>query len=284
MNNQSNPSLHLAMSQVGLGSPQQALKSAVTCWLLIALIGQSIFALYVLVLFGLPFFSGHPEQADTSHMITGYIAGDGLGNLILFMHLIPAAIISMGGAFQLVPQIRQHFPAFHRWNGRLFLTLGFVGALTGLYLSWVRDSRLSDTGAIGITINGILIPIAVILAWHYARKRRFDLHQRWAIHAFLLINGVWTFRLYLMGWFMVNQGPNGNTSNLDGPADVFFSFACYLLPMMVAELVFWAQRQQQSSRKILVTGIMFIGAGITLLGVVSASLMMWMPRITAGLG
>jgi hypothetical protein len=279
MNTQTYPYLHFALSKVGLGTPQQALKSAIVSWLLIALVGQWLFALYVLVQYGQPVFSGAPEQADFSHAITGYVAGDGLGNTMLFVHVIPAAIISIGGIFQLVPFIRKRFPTFHRWNGRLFLTFGLTGALTGLYLTWVRDSRLSDIGAIGITLNGMLIPIAVALAWHYARKRRFDLHQRWAVHAFLLINGVWTFRLYLMAWYLINQGSNGNTSTLDGPADIALSFACYLLPMLIAELVFWAQRQPQKSRKALVAAIMFIGAGITLLGVTGASMMMWFPRI-----
>jgi hypothetical protein len=47
-----------------------------------------------------------------------------------------------------------------RWNGRMFLTLGLLGALTGLYLTWVRGSRLSDIGSIGLTLNGLLILLA----------------------------------------------------------------------------------------------------------------------------
>lgn len=272
------------LTRIGLGNAHQALSSSVKSWVLIALIGQWMFALYVFLLFGKPVLMGNPEEADFSHAITGYIEGDGIGNFMLFAHVIPAAIISMSGIFQLMPYVRAKMPSFHRWNGRVFLTLGMAGALTGLYLTWVRGSRLSDIGGLGITLNGILIPIAVVLAWQYARKKQFALHSRWAIHAFLLINGVWTFRLYLMAWFMINQGANGNSRNLDGPADIALSFACYLLPMLFAEIFFWAQRQQQDYKKVMVSCLMFVGAAITLIGVVGAWMSMWSPRILENLG
>lgn len=284
MNNQTFTPIQLVLARIGLSSPQRALQLSVTGWLLIALVGQWIFALYVLVLFGQPLFSGHPEDADFSHAITGYVVGDGVGNVMLFVHIIPAGLISLCGIFQLVPVIRNRFPAFHRWNGRVFLAMGLMGALTGLYLTWVRGSRLSDIGSLGVTLNGILILVAGVMAWKLARAKRFDSHRRWAVHAFLLINGVWTFRLYLMAWYMVNQGANGNTSTLDGPADMFISFASYGLPMLIAELVFWAQRQRQAYKKAVISAVMFVGCVITLIGVVGASMSMWLPRISQVIG
>lgn len=250
-------------------------------WVITALFGQWVFATYIGLQFAIPVFSGSGQEQAFSHMIKGYIEGDKSGNFILFAHVLPAGILSICGILQLIPYFRKHYPRFHRFNGRLFLTLGLAGALTGLYLSWVRDTRLSDIGAIGITLNGLLIPIAVFFAWKFARQKRFDLHQRWAIHAFLLVNGVWMFRLFLMGWFLVNQGPNGNNSTLDGPADIFFSFACYLLPMAFAELVFWVKRQTQMLKVHIASVLVLCGLVATIVGVVAATLMMWSPRIMA---
>ena len=260
-------------------SADRALQLSVTGWVLVALVGQWLFALYIAVMYGLPFATGNHEAANQARPITGYVAGDTLGNAMLFAHVLPAALLSVCGVLQLLPVLRRRWPMLHRWNGRVFLTMGLLGALSGLYLTWVRGSRLSDLGAIGITVNGLLIPLAVVLAWRAARAREFVQHQRWAVHAFLLINGVWTFRLYLMGWYLVNQGQKGNTNTLDGPMDLFFSVACYALPMAVAELWFWAQRQRSSKSKWWVTGVLSLGALITLLGVVAAVLMMWWPRI-----
>lgn len=261
--------------------PHNILKYLTQSWGFVALLGQWIFALYIFLQFGVAALSGEFSSADTAGMIKGYVKGDDFGNGLLMLHLLPAILLTFGGMFQLIPYLRKQFPAFHRWNGRMFLTLGLLGSLTGLYLTWGQGTRLSDSGAIGLTINGLLIPVAVIFAWKFAIKRQYQHHMRWAIHAFILINGVWTFRLYLMAWYILNQGPNGNTNTIDGPADITLSFASYLLPMLIAEIYFWAQRQRSNYRVTIANVFMFIGLLITLVGVVAATLLMWWPKIVA---
>lgn len=260
---------------------QRMLHYCVSAWVAIALFGQWLFAVYILVVFGTPIITGTVGESSFSHVIKGYVNGDAFGNFMMFAHIIPAAVLSVCGTLQIIPYLRRHYPKFHRLNGRIFLTIGLLGAFTGLYLTWLRDTRLSDIGSVGITLNGLLIPIAVYFAWKYARLRRFDIHQRWAIHAFLLINGVWMFRLLLMVWFLLNQGPNGNSNKLDGPMDIFFSFACYGLPMLIAELIMWAKRQgNPNSKKVLLTlAVTVFGVLVTAFGVIAAGMMMWSPRI-----
>ncbi len=260
---------------------QQILQFGVSSWVVTALIGQSIFAIYIFIVFGGPIVTGTINESSFNHVITGFVSGDEFGNAVMFSHILPAAMLSLSGILQIIPHLRRCYPLFHRFNGRFFLTLGLTGALTGLYLTWMRGSRLSDIGAIGITINGLLIPIAVYFAWKYARIKRFNMHQRWAIHAFLLINGVWAFRILLMVWYMLNQGPNGNTENIDGPADIALSFGCYAIPMIVAELVFWAKRQPKTETyKVVLTSIVVVlGCLATALGVVAAAMYMWYPSI-----
>jgi hypothetical protein len=256
------------------------IRLAATSWLVVVLIGQWLFASYIALMYAVPVLTQRYELANRAGHITGYVNGDSIGNVMLFWHVLPAALLSLSGVLQLLPLIRRRFPHFHRWNGRLFFVLGISGALTGLFLTWVRGSRLSDVGAIGISINGILIPIAIAFAWRAARARRLEAHKRWAIHAFLLVNAVWTFRLYLMAWFVINGGPNGNNRTLDGPADLTITYACYLLPMLVAELVFWAQKQQRVVIKSSVAFVLILGVMLTGLGVFSATVLMWWPRVS----
>lgn len=262
---------------------KQFLYLSVSAWVAIALIGQWFFATYVFVLYVFPIVTGNPELVNLSKPIIGYVKGDTFGNAALFSHVIPAALLSVGGIIQLLPIVRRKFPTVHRWNGRMFLSLGFMGALSGLYLTWIRDARLSDVGSLGITLNGILIIIAVVFAWRYATAKQFDTHMRWVIHAFILVNGVWFFRLYLMAWYAANQGPNGNSPNIDGSMDIFLSYACYGIPMIIAECVFWAKRQKQGPRIWAVFALTAVGTLITLTGVVAAVFMMWIPRISAAL-
>lgn len=271
----------IASSVSSLKRAKQFLQLSVSAWVAIALIGQWFFASYIFVLYVYPIVTGNLELVNLSKPIIGYVEGDTFGNASLFSHVIPAAFLSVGGIIQLLPIVRKKFPAVHRWNGRMFLTLGLLGALSGLYLTWVRGARLSDLGSLGITLNGMLILVAVVMAWRNATAKQFDAHMRWATHAFLLVNGVWFFRLYLMAWYVTNQGPNGNTANIDGPMDIFLSYACYGIPMLIAECVFWAKRQKQVTRIWTITALASIGTLITLLGVVAAIIMMWIPRISA---
>ena len=245
-----------------------------------AFFGQWMFAFYILSLYALPTLFG---KTELTHQL---LPGQGIENkptfdgIVFFSHVLPAAIMAMSGMFQLIPRIRNKYPKFHRINGRLFFILGVSGALTGLYMTWVVGMRFSDIGSMGITLNGILIPIFIYFAWRTACKRDFAAHQRFAVHSFLLVNAVWTFRLYLMGWFVINQGPLGNSNNIDGPADIAISFACYLLPMLIAELVFWAKRPRNNAIKWTVSFFAVFGAAITAIGVLSATFMMWWPRIS----
>ncbi|WP_240615523.1 DUF2306 domain-containing protein [Alteromonas facilis] len=252
-------------------------------WVGFIWLGQWMFAAYIFYQFAQPAVLGTIGAEHFSHMIKGHVENDTIGNGILLGHVLPVLLLSATGIMQLIPAIRSRFPTFHRWNGRVFLTLGLLGALSGLYLTWGRGGRLSDIGALGVTLNGLLIPVAIALAWHFALKRDFRAHRRWAVHAFILVNGVWAMRLLLMGWFMLNQGPNGNNSTMDGPMDMTLSFASYLLPMAIAELYFAIERTKKQVLRLFANTALLITVLITILGVSAASMMMWLPRITAAM-
>lgn len=267
-------------AQSGMGwQSEKVLGWLVKSWGGIILTGQWIFALYILVQFTLPMLTGQLSESRYAYMITGYVNGDTFNNALLLLHVVPVMLISLSGTFQLFPVIRKRYPRFHRINGRVYLSFGLLGAIGGLYLTWVTGSRLSDIGALGVTLNGLLIPVAVYIAWKAALQRRFTQHKRFAVHAFILINGVWTFRLLLMGWFMLNQGALGNSANLDGPADIILSFASYLLPMIIAELIFKAQQSKAVSARLIAIISVFFAIVITLFGTIAATMMMWGPRI-----
>lgn len=256
-----------------------ALDNTIKSWGAIILFGQLSFACYIFTLYALPTLLGQTEVTHTllpGHGVQNKPLFDGV---LYFSHIVPAIILCVGGILQLTPAVRKAYPKFHRINGRVFFVLGMCGAVTGLYLTWVAGLRFSNLGAMGVTLNGMLILVFSYFAWQTARKKQFMAHQRFAVHSFLLVNGVWTFRLYLMGWYMVNQGPLGNSRTVDGPTDIILSFACYLLPMLIAEVYFWAKRSKQ--HKLVCTAWLLAGLGtlITLIGVVAASLMMWFPRI-----
>ncbi|WP_187471078.1 DUF2306 domain-containing protein [Luteimonas viscosa] len=258
--------------------PSRSLAWAARGWFAIALAGQWLFAVYILLALVQPLALGDGDAVNRTGLITGHVAGDGVGNGVLLAHVLAAALLSLGGLLQLLPWLRRHWPAWHRWAGRGFMVLSLAGAGSGLFLVWVRGSRLGDASAMAVTLNGVLIVVAAAMAWRLARQRRFAGHRRWAIRALLLVSGVWTMRLGFMAWFILNQGPRGNTPRMDGWFDIAWSFGCYLLPLAVAELYFRAERAGPAVRRA-VAAVLASGALLTALGVFGAWRMMWGPHL-----
>ena len=135
-----------------------ALEWSAAFWFAVTLIGQWFFFYYLIAFYGRIAVTGDHEAMAPLRALgaTGFVAGDKVGNATFVAHAMAAAIIAFGGLLQFVPQIRARFPAFHRWNGRLFL-LTVVGlSLSGFYLVWVRGSAPSELSAFGTTINGAI--------------------------------------------------------------------------------------------------------------------------------
>ena len=259
------------------------LNNTVKTWGFIALLGQWFFAVYIMALYAIPLATGVAADVDDISPARGFDLSASFNSVMFFSHILPAALMALSGLFQLLPNVRNRYPSFHRWNGRMFFVLGLSGAITGLYLTWGAGIRFSNIASMGVTLNGILILVAIFFAWRAILNKKIIEHQRWAVHSFVLVNGVWSLRLYLMGWYLVNQGPNGNKPTLDGPMDLFLSFACYLLPMLFVELIFWAKRRKNEKINWIVIGTTGVATLFTAIGLVAAGVMMWGPRVSQAL-
>ncbi len=75
-------------------------------------------------------------------------------------------------------------------------------------------------GAIGITLDALLILAFAALAYRAARARRFVEHRRWALRLFAVASAVWFMRVAYMAWGMATGGA-GIGKALDGPFDLF---------------------------------------------------------------
>ncbi|MFS2317990.1 DUF2306 domain-containing protein [Maricaulis sp. D1M11] len=260
-------------------SAHQALKSAGITWFIVATIGQWIFVYYILAYYGGKTLSGAYGEINDRGLITGYVDGHVFGNVMFFTHVFLAAVMTVGGALQLTPQIRNRVPVLHRWVGRLFVVTALVLAIGGYVMTWAMGVRLTDIGAMGVSLNAHLIVFFALLTIFYAMKGKIDTHRRWAMRLYMVCHGVWFFRLGLMGWYMLNQGPMGNTSNLDGPADLALSFGSYLVPLAVLELYQRATDLSSAPFKWIMTAVVFLGALATGFGVFAAYAMLWAPHL-----
>ncbi|HET6726211.1 MAG TPA: DUF2306 domain-containing protein, partial [Gammaproteobacteria bacterium] len=207
------------------------------------------------------------------------IPGDTMGNFALGAHLLLAVIVIVGGPLQLVPQIRRYAPALHRWNGRVYLPAVFAASLAGLYMIWFRGAVGDVVQHLGMSLDAVLIMVFAILTLRYALAREIRIHRRWALRLFMVVNGVWFFRVGLMFWLMLNQRPVGfNPETFTGPFLSVLSFAEYLLPLAVLEIYLRANEAGPRGQVVVASGI----AAVTLamaVGILAAFMGLWLPHI-----
>ena len=161
--------------------------------------------------------------------------GDDAGNRFFGFHALAAGIVALGGALQFVPQIRNRWPRFHRWNGRLFLVTVVGLSLSGFWLVWERGSAPTVLHGVATTVNGGLILLFAGLAWRAAVQRRFDAHPRWALRLYLVSNAQWFLRVGLFSYMVLNMAA-GRKPAMSDPFLIAWIPGCYLVPLGVAEL------------------------------------------------
>jgi hypothetical protein len=255
------------------------LTNSVKAWFLIAVAGQWIFAMYVASFYGGATLSGNIAHWNTV-MPHGYVEGDFMGNLAVGVHLLLAFIVLVGGPLQLIPQIRSNAPKFHRINGRMYILTAMILSIGGLFMVWTRGTVGAEIGKYSISLNALLIMTFAALAVFYAIKRNIKVHRRWAIRLFLVMGGVWFFRIGLMLWLMIHQAPVGfDPKTFTGPFLTFLGFAQYLVPLLFAQLYFIAQDSKNKHFKTVIGIVIIVLTLATLGGIIAASMGMWLPRL-----
>lgn len=263
---------------VSLEFANQALRYSAGAWFALAIAGQLIFAYYLVALYGRGVVRGDLSVLGKV-MPHGYVAGDTAGNLVVAAHVLLAIVIILGGAVQVIPQIRNTWPVFHRWTGRIYALTVAAVALLGLYMVWFRGAVGDLSQHVGISLDAVLILAFVYFAVRAARGRKFAEHRKWALRLFMAASAVWFFRITLMLWIVANQGPAGfDPDTFTGPFLTFLSFADYLIPLAILQLYFFARERGSAVTRLVVSFVIGVATFATLIGVAAATMLMWLPR------
>ncbi|WP_026231601.1 DUF2306 domain-containing protein [Neolewinella persica] len=246
-----------------------------TGWFAVAVFGQLFFAAYVAMFYGGTALNGAFDRWDD----VGYQEGSTVRNIVIMVHLLVAMTIMVGGPLQFITAIRQRFPVFHRWNGRVYVLLTALGGLSGLYMIWTRQLDAAQVNKMAMSLEALLIVVAGFLVYRFAVKRKMQQHQAWAFRLFLVASGVWFFRVLLMFWFMATGGLWIDTETFTGPFLSFIAYAHYLLPLAVYELYLLAKRRGGVNGRYAMAGLMVVCTLITAIGVFAAAMGMWLPEM-----
>jgi hypothetical protein len=257
----------------------RTLRIAAQAWFGVAIAGQCIFLAYVIAFYGAPAMQGN-FAAWNKGIPHAYAPGATMSNVAAATHLLMAVVIMLGGPLQLVPQIRRYAPSFHRWNGRLYLLAVFATSLAGLYMVWSRLRPAHFFEHVGISVDAVLIMSFAVVAVRYAIARDIRKHQRWALRLFMVVNAGWFFRVILMFWLLINQGPVGfDAKTFTGPFLVFLSFADYLLPLAILEVYFRTRDRGQVRSRFAMAAVLVVLTIATVIGIFAASMVLWLPRM-----
>lgn len=256
---------------------RRQLKLAARGWFVATVMGQLLFVTFILMFYYTTTLTGNYAGWNAKPLITGYVKGDAAGNQGFALHVLLAAVMTLAGLTQLVPQVRSRWPGIHRWSGRMFLGLVLVLAVGGLWLVWVRGSYLTVPGAIAISLDAVLIIGFGLMAWRTVRKRDFAAHRRWALRTFIVASGVWFMRVGYMAWGLATGGV-GVGPKMSGPFDLTWAFATYLLPLLVLELYLRAEHGSPTIQRLLAGGL-WLAAALILAGSGAAWMVMWQPYI-----
>jgi len=255
-----------------------ALTYSARFWFGVTLAGQVAFGLYILVFYGLSIFHGTlGDRTRFEHH--GYVAGDALGNLSVAVHLLLGAIINLSGALQLVPGIRNRAPAFHRWNGRVFIGGSVLAASAGLYLIWFRGGVGDLAQHLASTLDAVLIIAFAALALRTAMQRKISVHRRWALRLFMVVGGVWFFRIGFFLWVALFGSAGFDPASFSGPALTIWTYAEYLVPLAILELYLFAQDRRSVALRFGAASVVVAGTLVMVAGLLVVAAGAWAPAI-----
>lgn len=249
--------------------PRGLLKGASIFWFCSLLVGQWMFLYYIIAFYGFSVLTGNLEIWNRFESLgsTPYVAGDFGGNLAFAAHALGAGIVAFGGALQLIPQVRNRFPRFHRINGYIYLTTVLGLALSGFYLVLIRGTSPDMLSAIGTCINGVFILYFAYMALRCIKNRDIGNHRKWALRLFLVSNAQWFLRVGVFSYLIT-----GTLLGLEpGFGDPFFpmwTFGCYLLPLLTLQLYFYAAERGGPQIQYVTSGVLIVLTVALIIGVV----------------
>lgn len=273
--NESVLSVPLANTATGVG----ALQGAARLWFVIAVAGQWLFAAYVAAFYGGVALTGDLAGWN-AELPRGYVEGQVFENFVVGTHLALAFVVLVCGPLQFSRALRTRLPRLHRVNGRVYLVTAIVTSLAGVYMIATRGTVGDGSLHLATSFNALLILSFAALAWRSAVRREFDDHRVWVMRLWLVVGGVWFFRVGFMFWMALNQGPVGfDMQTFSGPAITILGFGQTLLPLAILQLYLIARRSSQPLVRYAVAAVIGVATAAMSFGLFAAANAMWLPHL-----
>lgn len=121
-------------------------------------------------------------------------------------HVIPGLIYMALAPLQFLRPIRQRYPAYHRWSGRILAATGLVLGAAALFIAIVFPySGPAEQVIVGAF--AVFFLISIVRGVTEARRAQYALHREWMMRAFAIGLSIVTMRLIFIPILIAVGGP-----------------------------------------------------------------------------
>jgi uncharacterized membrane protein len=145
----------------------------------------------------------------------------------LLPHILGGVIAVLAGLFQLWLGATGRTALLHRTLGRVYAGAVAVASAGAFYLALTLEPKYFTyaAGLFGLALAWAVTTSMAVLA---IRRRAIEQHREWMIRSYIVTFGFVTFRLFdnlLADWKVAPEGD----------VDAFMAFACWSIPLLLAE-------------------------------------------------
>jgi len=116
--------------------------------------------------------------------------------IVVGIHVISGCVMIFGGTLQIIPQIRQRWPKFHRINGYIIYVAGIISGVGAF------GTSLYAFGGPAVTLSGLLVSLYWILTivMGYVRiiQKNIQGHREWMIRFYTLAYAIIFMRVVVI--------------------------------------------------------------------------------------
>ena len=159
---------------------------------------------------------------------------DWIANLGIGLHFVMGSVLVLAWPILLSARVRTRHRKVHRWTGRVYVSAGFLAGAGGLSFI-LTHGTFSRAAAVAFSLWGAVMMLSSVMAYLYARARRFDRHRAWAIRLFAMVLGSWLFDIEIQAWTNWAGGIGMNADGASGPFDLAMLVLFFVPNLLVAE-------------------------------------------------
>lgn len=130
------------------------------------------------------------------------------------LHIVPAILYSILGAFQFSPGFRRRNRRWHRVAGRVLLPCATFVAMSGLWMTLTYPWPAGDGVAVYLErlVFGTGMLLSIVMGIDAIRRRKYAEHGEWMIRAYAIGMGAGTQVLTHLPWFIFMDAKPGETA------------------------------------------------------------------------